>query len=162
MWHAIEGTPKTAQSKRFVTVTDELRAILLELWKSQDSPLSGYVLANADGGRVNLDNLAKRVIVPALSRCSVCCKPEAEGHEDHEFQRDDSLPRWTGWYSLRRFHGTQIRHESGDSETMAKALGNSKAVADKHYLKSTEVLPEVRKAVNNAMRGLSAVQPLCN
>jgi hypothetical protein len=32
----------------------------------------------------------------------------------------------------------------------------SKAVADKHYLKSIEVLPDVRKAVNDAMRGLTA------
>ena len=36
---------------------------------------------------------------------------------------------------------------------MSKALGDSKAVADKHYLKSTEVLPDVRQAVVNAMRG---------
>jgi len=32
-----------------------------------------------------------------------------------------------------------------DSETSAKALGNSKAVADKHYIKPTTVLPDVRK-----------------
>ena len=41
-----------------------------------------------------------------------------------------------------------------DSETMAKALGISKAVAEKHYLKPTEVLPDVRKAVNDALSGL--------
>jgi hypothetical protein len=57
-----------------------------------------------------------------------------------------------------RFHGTQVRQESGNSETMSKALGNSKAVADRHYLKSTEVLPGVRKAANDAMRGLTGVQ----
>ena len=39
---------------------------------------------------------------------------------------------------------------------MSKALGNSKAVADKHYLKSTEVLPDVRRAVTEAMDGLTA------
>jgi hypothetical protein len=41
---------------------------------------------------------------------------------------------------------------------MSKALGNSKAVADKQYLKSTEALPDVRKAVNDAMRSLTGVQ----
>jgi hypothetical protein len=40
------------------------------------------------------------------------------------------------------------------SETMAKALGNSKAVAEKHYLKPKAVLPDVRKAVNDAVSGL--------
>jgi integrase len=156
VWHAVEGTTKTVQSDRFVAVTDELRTILLALWKSQGSPLGGYILARSDGGRVNLDNMAKRTIVPALSRCLVCKKSESADHEGHKFQRDETLPVWHGWYSLRRFHGTQVRQESGNSETMSKALGNSKAVADRHYLKPTEVLPDVRKAVNGAMRGLTA------
>ena len=59
---------------------------------------------------------------------------------------------------LRVFHGTQVRHQAGNSDTMSKALGNSKAVADKQYLKSTEALPDVRKAVNDAMRSLTGVQ----
>jgi integrase len=154
VWHAQEGTTKTKQSNRFVTVTDELRTILLDLWKSQGSPIAGYILAHAKGVRVNLDNMSKRAIRPALSRCAVCQEPKSAEHEGHAFKRDASLPEWNGWYSLRRFHGTQVRHESGNSETMSKALGNSKAVADKHYLKSTEVLPDVRKAVNSAMKGL--------
>jgi integrase len=162
VWHAIEGTTKTPQSNRFVTVTDDLRVILLALRRGQGSPLGGYILAHSDGGRVNLDNMAKRAIVPALSRCAVCQEAESAEHKGHEFQRDETLPHWQGWYSLRRFHGTQVRHESGNSETMSKALGNSKAVADKHYLKSTEVLPDVRRAVNGAMRGLTGVQPVCN
>jgi hypothetical protein len=68
---------------------------------------------------------------------------------------------WPGWYSLRRFHGTAVRAES-NLETTSRALGNSKAVADKHYVKPAEVLPDVRKAVNGAVSGLTVVQPLCN
>jgi integrase len=154
VWHAVEGTTKTKQSNRYVTVTDELRAILLDLWESQGSPISGYILAHAKGKRVNLDNMSKRAIRPALSVCSICKEVESGEHKGHDFKRDASLPEWTGWYSLRRFHGTQVRQESGNSETMSKALGNSKEVADNHYLKNTEVLPDVRKAVNSAMRGL--------
>ena len=67
MWHAIEGTTKTEQSNRFVTATDELRTILLALWTSQGSPIGGYILAHKNGERVNLDNMSKRSIVPALS-----------------------------------------------------------------------------------------------
>ena len=120
------------------------------------------VLAREDGGRVNLDNMSKRVIIPAVSRCATASQAESAEHKEHEFERDASLPVWHGWYSLRRFHGTQEREQAGNSDTISKALGNSKAVADKHYLNVTEVLPDVRKAVNDAMRGLSGVQPLCN
>jgi hypothetical protein len=97
---------------------------------------------------------AFRVFVPALTRCAVCKEAESAKHQGHAFERDETLPEWHGWYSLRRFHGTQVRHEAGNSDTSAKALGNSKDVFDKHYLKSTGVLPDVRKAVNTAMRGL--------
>ena len=48
---------------------------------------------------------------------------------------------------------TEVRMKA-DSETSAKALGNSKAVADKHYIKPQTVLPDVRKAVNDAFSGL--------
>jgi integrase len=135
VWHAIEGGPKNDRGKRFVTVTEDLRSILLETWIGQGSPLAGYILANKDRSRVNLDNLSKRSITPTLAL-------------------DPTLPKWTGWYSIRRFHGTQVRHKSKSSETAAKALGNTKEVLDKHYLKSTEVLPEVRKAVKQATSGL--------
>jgi hypothetical protein len=68
---------------------------------------------------------------------------------------------WPGWYSLRQFHGTAVRAES-NLETTSRAPGNSKAVADKHHVKPAEALPDVRKAVNGAVSGLTGVQPLCN
>jgi integrase len=128
VWHKEVGTTKTEQSERFVTVTEELREILLELWNGQGMPLGGYILAGLKGQPVNLDNMAKRVIIPAV-------------------------PQWHGWYALRRFLGTQVRMHA-DSETSAKALGNSKAVADRHYIKPETVLPDVRRAVNDALSGL--------
>jgi integrase len=135
VWHGIVGTTKTEQSERFVAVTDELREILLVFWKAQGSPISGYILAGRKGQPVILDNMAKRSIVPTLSR-------------------DTSLPKWKGWYCLRRFVGTEVRMKA-NSETSAKALGNSKAVADRHYIKPQTVLPDVRKAVNDAFSGLT-------
>jgi len=160
VWHTHETAPKTQQSVRFVTVTQELRSILLDLWDSQGSPISGYLLARANGRkkngrckRVNLDNESKRVIMPALTRCAVCHESESAKHEGHEFARDETLPQWHGWYSLRRFHGTMVRGEAS-SETTSKALGNSKEVADKHYIKPTGVLPDVRRAVIAGTQGL--------
>jgi len=133
VWHRVVGDTKTRQSVRFVTVTGELREILLALWKSQGSPLGGYILAGLKGQPIILDNMAKRTIRPTLEKAGV---------------------NWHGFYSLRRFHATQVRMESKSSETAAKALGNTRDVADKHYIKPQTVLPDVRKAVNDAFSGL--------
>jgi len=123
-----------------VDVPDQLRGILLELWNAQGCPISGYILAGPrkskkDGTSrpVILDNLAKRVIRPALEKKELT---------------------WKGWYSLRRFLGTESRMHCDSSETTAKVLGNTSAVADKHYVKPTAVLPDVRKAVRSAVSGL--------
>ncbi len=154
VWHRVVVSTKTEQSEGFVTVTDELRGILLELWTEQGSPIAGYILAGRKEQPVILDNMSKRSIVPALSRCAICQQPETAEHKDHEFSRDETLPCWHGWYALRRFVGTEVRMKA-DSETSAKALRNSKAVADKHYIKPTTVLPDVRRAVNEAFSGLT-------
>jgi len=132
IWHREEGEPKTEGSIRFVTVTDEMRGILLDLWNAQGCPMGGYIFAGRKGQPIILDNMAKRVLRPVLEQAKI---------------------EWHGWYALRRFHGTQVRMHA-DSETSAKALGNSKAVADKHYIKPQTVLPDVRKAVNSAVSGL--------
>ena len=58
-------------------MTDELREILLDLWKAQGSPISGYILAGRNGQPVILDNLSKRAIAPALNRCSICQETES-------------------------------------------------------------------------------------
>jgi integrase len=154
VWHAKVGTPKTEQSVRFIAVVPELRTILRALWEAQGCPSGGYILGRSGGRPSNLDNMVDRVIVPALSRCVVCKQAEAAKHEGHEFQRDESVPKWISWYSVRRFHGTVVRQECGSSETGSKALGNSKAVFDRHDDKPTEVPSDVRKAVNGATRGL--------
>jgi integrase len=156
VWHTVVGTTKTEQSERFITVTDELREILLDLWKQQGMPIGGYILAGPSGKPLNLDNLAKRVIAPGLKKCAACgtLRANHKPADGHSFKLDESLPKWHGWYSLRRFLGTEVRMQANSSETTAKALGNSKAVADKHYIKPTGVLKDVRKAVNDALSGL--------
>jgi integrase len=151
VWHRIEGTPKTPQSVRLLAVSAELREVLLALWKHQDNPLRGYILAGPNGGPIILDNLAKRTIRPRIEVVNTQAASKGE-------KTDLS---WPGWYSLRRFHGTAVRAES-NLETTSRALGNSKAVADRHYVKPSEVLPDVRKAVNDAVSGLTDVQPVCN
>ena len=125
----------------FVVVTAELREILLALWRVKGSPFDGYILRGRRGKAANLDNMAKRSIRRRLKELALA---------------------WPERYALRRFHRTAVRAESGNVDTTAKALGNSPAIADKHYIKPDEVLPDVRKAVNDAVSGLTDVQPLFN
>jgi integrase len=156
VWHAIEGTLKTRKSARFVPVIPELRTILMQLWKSQGSPIDGYVLARASGSRVNLDNEARRAIVPALSACAVCGKPKDEKHDGHTYARNENLPEWRGWYSFRRMVGTEVEDKSASVETASAGLGNSPAVMTKHYSKPKAPRQDVRKAYNAALSGLTA------
>jgi putative DNA primase/helicase len=65
--------------------------------------------------------------------------------------RDDTHGFW------RRIHFipfTVCFDGSTKDKHLERALGNSKAVADRHYVKPEEVLPDVRKAVNGAVSGL--------
>lgn len=103
---------------------------------------------------MNLDNTAKRKIRPALNRCAVCHEAQDVEHKGHTYVRDSSLPLWPGWYSFRRRLGTKAREASGSSDTASKALGNSRDVADRHYIKPDAVLADVRTAVEKAAVGL--------
>jgi hypothetical protein len=92
------------------------------------SPINGYILARS-GKRVNLDNESKRVLRPALRRCRECQVSELKhDSDDQAFELDTvNSMKWTGWYSLRRFHGTQVRSQTDSSdETRAKALGKAR------------------------------------
>lgn len=80
-----------------------------------------------------LDNLSKRTIRQTLEKADIA---------------------WNGFYLLRRSHATRVRMESKSSETAAKALGNSRDVCDRHYIKPQAVLPDVRRAVNDAFSKL--------
>lgn len=42
----------------------------------------------------------------------------------------------------------------GSNETSAMALGKSKEVAQRHYIKPQELLPDVRKGVKDALSDL--------
>ena len=62
-----------------------------------------------NGKPLNLDNLVRRVIAPALSRCAVCRKREDEHKTEHLFKRDMSFPEWHGWHAFRRGLATNLR-----------------------------------------------------
>ena len=62
---------------------------------------------------------SKRVIAPILSRCAECQESELAEHEGHTFKRDAKTSvAWSGFYGLRRMHGTRVL-ENSDEDTAA-------------------------------------------
>lgn len=75
-----------------------------------------------NGKPLNLDNLVRRDIVPALSRCAVGHKREDEHKpEAHLFERDKSLPEWHGWHAFRRGLATNL-HALGVADKTIQAI----------------------------------------
>jgi integrase len=146
---------KTKNRRGFVPVGAELKKILLDLWEEQGSPISGFILAARNGKKpTNLDNMSKRQIRSTLNRCEVCQGSEDDKHEGHPYKRNETLPVWHSFYALRRFVGTEVAGMS-DSDTAAKTLRNTRAVAERHYIKRTDVPKEVRQ-VQTAFEGLAS------
>jgi integrase len=107
---------KTSEN-RVITVLEPLIPILTAWHKAAGSPKSGLVLHAKDdtGKHVNLGDLSETIITP---NC-----------EQH------GLERWKGtaWYGLRRGCGTLLVHLGCTPVQVAKFLGNTIAVVEKHY-----------------------------
>jgi hypothetical protein len=137
-------------------VIEPLISILSDLRKTDGNPASGPILRGPSGKPLDLHNLAKRVVMPTLQRCAVCREPESE-HLDvtnHEFHRDESLPRWHGWYSLRRGVATAVVALSKDSFAAKGLLRHSSvSTTERHYIKD---VPE------NTLQAMKLLETLCN
>ena len=63
VWHTHTTDPKTAKP---VPIIEPLRTILAELRKTDGYPARGPILRGPSGKPLNLDNVAKRRLMPAL------------------------------------------------------------------------------------------------
>lgn len=117
VWRTKEGLPKTESSENTVPVLPVLKSILesyrLHLEGLPEEGHLGKELKPTDwmfaGERrstsMNLPNLVQRVIIPLLTRCSVCHLPKhlhGDQDRDHAFALDESIPKWKGWHCFRR------------------------------------------------------------
>ena len=109
IWEGHVTAPKTRRSKGAVPVIRPL-AQCLEMYRLRcGEPENGPVFRNKAGKPMNLNNLLHREILPALNRCKHCLKSrDKHAKADHDFERDDSLPRWRGWHAARRGLGSNL------------------------------------------------------
>jgi len=118
VWNSVENEPKTNRSKAPIPVVKQL-ADALEAHKLRMGKLAQLnlpIFQAGNGKPLNLDNLVRRVIVPALTRCEVCGKREDEhAKAEHEFRLDTSIP---GWHAFRRGLATNLHTLGVDDKTI--------------------------------------------
>ncbi len=153
VWNSTVSEPKTRKSRAPVPVVKQL-ADALELHRQRAGILAQPdlpIFQAGNGKPLNLDNLVRRVIVPALSRCAVCQKQEEEHKpEGHVYERDNALPQWHGWHAFRRGLATNLHALGVDDKEIQAILRHSNiAITQNIYIKS------VSESQSNAMDLLS-------
>jgi integrase len=160
VWNSTVSEPKTRRSRSPIPVVSQL-SDALEAHRLGAGILAqpGLPIFQAGNGQpLNLDNLARRVICPALSRCVVCREPEAEHKtEGHLFKRDASLPEWHAWHAFRRGLATNLHALGVDDKTIQAILRHSNVGLTMNiYVKS------LGESQVSAMDALSEKLELCN
>jgi integrase len=123
VWNSTTSEPKTAASEAPVAVIKQL-ALALESHLARMGKLAqpGLPLFQAGNGKpLNLANVARRVIKPAIERCAQCHKPQLDHESDgHPFELDLSCV-WRGWHAFRRGLATNL-HELGVPDRTIQAI----------------------------------------
>jgi integrase len=163
-WNSTVNEPKTRRSRSPIPAVKQL-AEALEMHKIRAGKLAQAnlpIFQAGNGQPLNLDNLVRRVILPALSPCVVCRKQEdAHKPEAHEFKRDDSLPLWHGWHAFRRGLATNLHTLGADDKTIQAILRHSNmGLTMNIYVKS--VNESQVSAMDELSKNLENVQRACN
>jgi integrase len=128
VWNKTESEPKTRRSKAPIPVVRQL-VEALEKHRLRSGKLAqpnAPIFQNGTGTPLHLDNVVRRVVVPALTRCTICQKSEAEHKpEAHAFELDKSLPCWHGWHAFRRGLATNLHALGVDDKTIQAILRHS-------------------------------------
>ncbi len=135
-------------------VIEPLGSILGELRESHGNLGSGPILRGPSGKPLDLHNLANRVVMPTLKICAVCQKTESKHCKaDHEFRLDETVPKWLGWYALRRGVGTAVADLSNSLAAKGFLRHSSVSTTERHYIKD---VPE------STLQAMKLLETLCN
>jgi integrase len=163
IWNGHESAPKTATSAAGVPIIPFLQK-RLELWrKACGSPTTGPMFPNSlPDGRLNLNNLLGRVILPALNVCVHCGGHDDLKHirEEHPFERDPRRPVWRGWHACRRGLASNLKRLRIESEVIQRILRHSDVqTTERHYIKTIRedqwaAMDELQKEVSKKTAAL--------
>jgi integrase len=138
VWNGTVNEPKTKASGAAVPVM-RLLADALDAHRERMGKLAvGFIFQGGTKQPMNLDNLARRVIQPAIEKCGICKVSKAEHKTDgHLFEQDKNLPVWRGWHAFRRGLATNL-HALGvaDKEIQAILRHSNISVTQSCYIKA--------------------------
>ncbi len=161
VWNSTVSEPKTKRSRSPIPVVrplaEALEAHRLRAGKLAQPNLPIFQAGN--GQPLNLDNIVRRVILPALSPCAICREQESEHNPTtgHAFERDKNLPLWHGWHAFRRGLATNL-HTLGvaDKDIQAILRHSTIGLTQNVYIKS------VNESQVSALDSLSEKFEICN
>lgn len=131
--------PKTPCSAAPIPVVKQLRDAL-ELHRQRMGKLASPelpIFQSGVGTPLNLENVARRIIIPKIEKCVVCRRPKhAHKPESHLFELDKTLC-WHGFHGFRRGLATNL-HALGipDREIQAILRHSNINVTQHAYIKS--------------------------
>lgn len=172
IWNGRITDPKTRKGRAPVPVIRQL-AERLEMHRLRSgNPPTGPIFATGTGKPLSLGNVVKRVVLPALNRCEVCKKSESDHRKaNHEYIRDDSIPKWHGWHAARRGLGSNLHRLGVPDMVIQRILRHANvSTTSTYYIKTaaddvrnaTAVLEkgiEVQDQLQANAGGAPAVQP---
>ena len=161
VWNGHVSEPKTRKSKAPVPIIKPLADALYAHAERENKPANGPIFRAGNKKPLNLDNLAKRVIIPALQVCSVCRQAKADHEADgHAFELDETLPKWHGWHSFRRGLATNLNRLGVDDKTIQAILRHSNIATTMNiYVKSVnESQVEAMERLSDAVLRAPSVQ----
>jgi len=157
-WNTTESEPKTRRSKAPIPVVRQLVEAFEKhrLRFGRLAQPNAPIFQNGTGTPLHLDNLVRRAVVPALTRCAIYHKCESEHTpEAHVFELDKSMPTWHGWHAFRRGLATNLHTLGVEDKTIQAILRHSTlALTMNVYVKT------VGESQTNALDSLSA--EMCN
>jgi integrase len=160
VWNGHTTEPKTRKSKAPVPIIKPLVDALRIHAEREGKPANGPIFRAGNGKPLNLDNIARRVIIPALQVCSVCRQAKADHKDGHAFELDKTLPTWHGWHSFRRGLATNLNLLGVDDKTIQAILRHSNIATTMNiYVKSvTEREVEAMQRLENVCLRAPSVQ----
>ncbi len=160
VWNSTVNEPKTKKSRTPIPVVKQL-ADALEAHRLRAGILAQPnlpIFQAGNGKPLNLDNLVRRVIQPAIEKCGICKLSKDEHKTDgHLFEQDKNLPVWHGWHAFRRGLATNLHTLGVDDKTIQAILRHSNiGITQNIYIKS------VSESQVNAMDAFSEKLETCN
>ena len=165
IWEGHVNDPKTGRSKGAIPVIKQV-AERLESYRIRcGKPESGPMVANSGKKAVCLNNVLNRQILPALTRCSVCCKSEVEHANadktkpDHAFKLDEGFPKWHGWHAARRGLGSNLYALGVPEKVIQQILRHANVTTTAtYYIKTvpaqvTDAMEKLEQALPESLSG---------